>query len=382
MKKVLLIALAVGLFALPVMAQVESGAGKVTIHACIDFLGKYIAEDKDNGVKQVEDFIIRDTILSLQGELSDKVSWELTSLWTAGTPVVSYTLNGSTLDPTTTYQPGPVLLTAKIDLKLIPMTTISVGRFLPDQSPALQYHILSNVHTIYFPMLVSGGPSYGGGENTALVLAPSFQTGVQAKVGNETVHVSLGWFNGIQPQLDSLTGAISTPGISNFSETDNSKAGLVKVGLTTKGIIAGASWWDEYANNLQKTGGTEDLRLTIYDAYVGYKHDKFHVLAEYAENNLDPLGKGAKDIKQSDWYVQAGVSPIKALEVVARYEVADQFDLAKDDYNDDEEAWTTIGLNYFLVEKNAAVALQYIIKDHDGLEYNTNEWGLLFETSL
>jgi len=386
MKKVVLIALAVGLLALPVMAQVEAGAGKITIHANIDFLGKYIAEDKDNGVMQIEDFIIRDTVLSLGGELSDKVSWELTSQWTAiPLSTVTATLVGTTvtLVPTSAHQSAPQLLTAKINLKLIPMTTISVGRFLPDQSPSLQYHILSNVHTIYFPML-AGGPNYGMGENPALtllkgwnplpplLLVPGFQTGAQAKIGNDTAHVSLGWFNGTQ----------GGQGIGNFEETDASKAGLVKVGLKIKGVVVGGSWWDEYVNNLQKSGGSDDLRLTIYDFYLGFSREKFHVLAEYAENNIDWLDKGVPNLKQNDWYVQAGVSPIKALEVVARYEFADYVDLARDDYKYDEETWTTIGVNYFLLEKNAAIALQYIIKDHDELDANTNEWDLLFEVNL
>src|SRR4030042_3684694 len=169
MKKILMGALAFGLFALPVMAQVEAGAGKITVHINIDVLGRYIQEnkniyiadpdEKDNDQTSVEDIILRDTIFSLGGELSDKISWELTSMWTA----------------------EPEILTAKIDLKLIPMTTIRVGRFIPDQGKAFQYHILSRVHTIYLPMAAMM-PNYGAPENTGAILVPFFQTGAQATI--------------------------------------------------------------------------------------------------------------------------------------------------------------------------------------------------------
>ena len=395
MKKVwliALIALAVGLLALPALAQVESGAGKITIHGDIDFLGVWIQQDKINHPKkfefsqpEVENFMIRDTTLSLGGELSDKVSWELTSNWTGGAVMTeTNAVSGISVISGTGVVSDPKLLTAKVDLKLIPMTTISVGRFLPDQSPSLQYHILAKVHTIDFPMVDMQYP-YGGPENTGVLLVPGFQTGAQAKIGNDKVHVSLGWFNGIQPQLGvDATGKITlgAPGIGNFSETDSSKAGLIKVAVNLKGIVAGVHYWDEYANNLQTSFGTDDARLDIIGAYVGYNHAKFHVLAEYLENQLQWLDKHMKDIRQNDWYVQAGVSPIKALEVVARYEAIDDFDLANDSFKNDEETRITLGVNYFLLEKNAAIALQYVWKDHDQLTFNNNELDLLVEVDL
>jgi len=408
MKKVVLIALAVGLLALPVMAQVESGAGKISIHGAVDFLGVWIQADKINHPKtyefsqpEVENLMIRDTILSLNGELSDKVSWELTGSFTGGTirqeqggpsvVVGSTTYYTASVITGTGVTSAPQLLTAKVDLKLIPMTTLTFGRFLPDQSPSLQYHILSKVHTIYFPMVDMQYP-YGGPESTGVLLVPGFQTGAQAKIGNDKVHVSLGWFNGIQPQLVEdahIPGKItlSAPGIGNFSETDASKAGLIKVAVNLKGIVAGVHYWDEYANNLQTSFGTDDARLDIIGAYVGYNQEKFHVLAEYLENRLQWLGSNwpvdnMKDIRQNDWYVQAGVSPIKALEVVARYEAIDDFDLANDSFKYDEENWITLGVNYFLLEKNAAIALQYIWKDHDQLTFNNNELDLLVEVDI
>ncbi len=392
MKKVVLIALAVGLIALPVMAQVEAGAGKISIHGDIDFLGVWIQQDKINHPKkyefsqpEVENFMIRDTTLCLAGELSDKVSWELTSNFTGGTAMMETNpISGISVITGTGITSNPKLLTAKVDLKLIPMTTLTLGRFLPDQSPSLQYHILAKVHTIYFPMVDMQYP-YGGPENTGALLVPGFQTGAQAKIGNDTVHVTLAWLNGIQPELTKLgPGAfsVSAPGIGNFSETDSSKAGLIKVGVNLKGVMAGVHYWDEYANNLQTSFGTDDARLDIFGAYLGYNHEKFHVLAEYLENQLQWLDKHMKDIRQNDWYVQAGVSPVKAVEIVARYEALDQYDLARDSFKNDEETWITLGVNYFLLEKNAAIALQYIWKDHDQLTFNNNELDLLVEVDL
>ena len=392
MKKVMLIALAVGLIALPALAQVESGAGKITIHGAVDFLGVWIQQDKmdhphkyDFPQPAVENFIIRDTIVSLNGELSDKVSWEMTSTFT-GPAVTTETNPGSGVSVITSTgtKPAATVLTAKVDLKLIPMTTLTFGRFLPDQSPSLQYHILAKVHTIYFPMVDMQYP-YGGPESSGVLLVPGFQTGAQARIGNDTVHLSLGWFNGIQPELQKLGPgqfSVSAPGIGNFSETDNSKAGLIKVGVNFKGVVAGAHWWDEYANNLQHDLRTDDARLDIYGFYLGYNHEKFHILAEYLENRMQWLDKHMKDIRQNDWYVQAGVSPIKAVEIVARYEAIDQYDLARDSFKNDEENWITLGVNYYLLEKNAAIALQYIWKDHDQLTFNNNELDLLIEVDI
>ena len=178
MKKVVLIALAVGLIALPVMAQVEAGAGKISIHGDIDFLGVWIQQDKINHPKkyefsqpEVENFMIRDTTLCLAGELSDKVSWELTSNFTGGTAMMETNpISGISVITGTGITSNPKLLTAKVDLKLIPMTTLTLGRFLPDQSPSLQYHILAKVHTIYFPMVDMQYP-YGGPENTGALRA-------------------------------------------------------------------------------------------------------------------------------------------------------------------------------------------------------------------
>ncbi|OGP60142.1 MAG: hypothetical protein A2V67_07145 [Deltaproteobacteria bacterium RBG_13_61_14] len=377
MKKILIVALVFGLFALPVMAQVEAGAGKITVHINIDFLGRYIAEDDDAeglvwdpvigevviakvGSPQVEDFIIRDTILSLGGELSDKVAWELTSMWTA----------------------EPEILTAKIDLKLIPMTTLTVGRFIPDQGKAFQYHILSRVHTIYLPMAAMTFP-YGAPENTFAFLVPFWQTGVQSSIGNKTAHVSLGYFNGLEPQL--IPGnppILNMAGANNFMELDNSKAFLAKGAVNISGFEAGIHWWDEYANVEHYQFGTDDAHINIYGAYVGYNHEKFHILAEYLENNIDFLDTGSDNLQQNDWYAQLGVSPVNAFELVFRYEAMDGEDLRRDSFSNDEETWITLGANYYILNKNAAIAVQHIWKDHDELEWNDNELNFLVEVDL
>lgn len=369
MKKVLVLALALGLFALPVMAQVEAGAGKITVHADVDFLGRFIAEHDDAemvtmvgntimagevGQPQVEDFILRDAILSLQGELSDKVCWELTA-----------------------QQFG--LLTARIDLKLIPMTTITFGRFLVDQSPSLNYHIMSKVHTIYFPMAANAGANYGSSENLAGIgivpmLVPGWQTGVQAQIGNEMVHLTLGWFNG-----NGLGGGA-------WQETDNSKAGLIGLHVNASGLIVGISYWDEYSNDLHYMFDTDDARLNILDIYLGYNHERFHVLAEYLSNNLDPLDTDMDAMQQMDWYIQGGVFLMENAEIVARYETLDLISFDDDDLGPiddvDNETWITIGANYFLVDKNAVVSLQYIFKDHEDLEWNNNELTMLVEVDI
>lgn len=394
MKKVWLIALAVGLLALPALAQVESAAGKVTIHAAVDFLGVWIKQDKVNNPgpydfsqPEVENFIIRDTILSFVGQLSDKVDWELTGQFTGGTTSVqANAVSGIQVITGIGTTSAPQLLTAKVDLKLIPMTTLTFGRFLPDQSPSLQYHILSKVHTIYFPMVDMQYP-YGGPENTGVLLVPGFQTGAQARIGNDMVHLTVGWFNGTQPQLVQVAPGkftLSAPGVGNFSETDASKAGLVKAAVNVKGFIAGVHWWDEQSDlsqqDLPPHAPNSNAHIDIYGAYAGYNHEKFHILAEYLENKITT--KGIPDILQNDWYVQAGVNPIKAVEFVARYEMLDSYDLARDNFKNDEETRKTVGVNYFIVERNAAIALQYVWKDHDQLNFNNNELDLLVEVDI
>jgi len=385
MKKILIVALVFGLFALPVMAQVEAGAGKITVHINIDFLGRYIAESKtdhpdtadpngpyginawrdsqdadDFSQPSVEDFIIRDTILSLGGELSDKVAWELTSMWTA----------------------EPEILTAKIDLKLIPMTTLTVGRFIPDQGKAFQYHILSRVHTIYLPMAAMTA-NYGAPENTGAFLVPFWQTGVQASIGNKTAHVSLGYFNGLEPQLIPIIPPIlNMAGANNFMELDNSKAFLAKGAVNVSGFEAGIHWWDEYANVEHYNFATDDAHINIYGGYVGYNHEKFHILAEYLENNIDFLDTDSDNLQQNDWYAQLGVSPVNAFELVFRYEAMDGADLKRDSFSNDEETWVTLGANYYIVDKNCAIAIQHIWKDHDDLEWNDNEFNFLVEVDL
>ena len=388
MKKILIVALVFGLFALPVMAQVEAGAGKITVHINIDFLGRYIAESEtdnpntadlngpyginawrdlvdtdDLSQPQVEDFIIRDTILSLGGELSDKISWELTSMWAE----------------------EPEILTAKIDLKLIPMTTLTVGRFIPDQGKAFQYHILSRVHTIYLPMAAMT-PNYGAPENTGAFLVPFWQTGVQTSVGNEKAHVSLGYFNGLEPQLipgiPPIPDMLDMPGATSFMELDNSKAFLAKGAVNVSGFEAGIHWWDEYANVEHYLFATDDAHINIYGAYVGYNHEKFHILAEYLENNINFLDSGWDNLQQNDWYAQLGVSPVNAFELVFRYEAMDGADLRRDSFFNDEETWITLGANYYILNKNAAVAVQHIWKDHDELEWNDNELNFLVEVDL
>lgn len=361
MKKLFVVALALGLFALPVMAQVEAGAGKITVHADVDFLGRYIGEDDDAervmlvgntvwigdfGQAPVEDLILRDAILSLQGELSDKVAWELTA-----------------------QQFG--LLTAKIQLKMIPMTTLTFGRFLIDQSPSLNYHILGQTHFIYFPMAANAGANYGSSENlgnmmSSPLLVPGWQTGAQAQIGNDMVHLTLGWFDGVEAGLQ---------------ETNNNKAGLVGLHVNASGIIGGLSWWDEYSNSTPGLGG-DDSRLNIYDFYLGYKSEKINVLAEYLENSIDPLDGNAPVFRQNDWYIQLAGFIMDPLELVLRYETLDHYDLMNDDGDFDVETNLTIGVNYFLVDKNAAIALQYVAKDHDELDWNDSEIDLLVEVDI
>jgi predicted porin len=312
----------------------------------------------------------------LGGELSDKVAWELTSMWTS----------------------EPEILTAKIDLKLIPMTTLTVGRFIPDQGKAFQYHILSRVHTIYLPMAAMT-PNYGAPENTGAFLVPFFQTGAQASIGNKTAHVSLGYFNGLEPQLIQLPGDTSgdpsTPnmaGANNFMEMDNSKAFLAKGAVNASGFEVGIHWWDEYANvrhyrpvkegTTRNLWATDDAHINIYGGYVGYNHEKFHILAEYLENNIDFLDTGSDNLQQNDWYAQLGVSPVNAFELVFRYEAMDGKDLKRDSFSNDEETWITLGANYYILNKNAAIAVQHIWKDHDDLEWNDNEFNFLVEVDL
>ena len=245
-KNLLLVLLALALLIPgPTQAAVEAGAGNITLLAHIDFVGRYSAEDTDEGWMGYETYNTEFVVLGLAGQVGDNVSWVVTQAFTfipQGSLYSEALSEGTASNEITTA----MLLDARINVHLGESLMLSAGRFIPPTSMTWAPHQMKNLHTINYPLINGSGLQalYSG---AAMIPLPMYQTGVMLTGMMGPVTLQVGSFNGSEivggPNTLALTGSpIAIGGLSNIGDIDKTKGMAYKLALDMESFHFGG-WY-------------------------------------------------------------------------------------------------------------------------------------------
>ncbi len=274
------------------------------------------------------------------------------------------------------HKGGISVLDYKAQFFYVPQTEITFGRFLPNFTLYMPYST-AKLEMINYPL-------------TTLRFAVWRQVGIQTTTKTEYVDFNLGIFN----------GADTT---NNMSDNNDAKDFLAraefKPPVDQATIRAGGYAWigsaapvdvsnpDEKTLERNRFGGfanvdykaTEDLTLRFRGEF----------LMASTENLFYPDVDSVTSVDGQAFFVHLGVQPHPQVEFLARYDFHDpdtdmsyeeavsemgsgggvsQYEICCDD---DEEAWITAGVNYYLEGINAMFYLNFIHKMEPG---DMHEW--------
>ncbi len=388
MKRNLLIAFLAAVMALPgfASADVMSGAGNVTLLGHIDFVGRYSAEDKDEGWMGYETYNLEFAVLGIAGQLGDNVDWVITEAFTFVGPYGSLN-SAAALDNTggVNNEVNARLLDARINMHMGESLILSVGRFIPPTSMTWNPHLLKVLYTINYPLLNGSGLQGGG---ALAIPLPMYQTGAMltAKMGPASLMV--GHFNGSEIVGGPNVGGIEVHGANNVIDIDKTKGALAKLAVDTGGFHFGGFYYGEFASvQFAKTPPgtgtlTGDAQIDQWGLEMNYASDMWIGQAQYLSTTLDFYDDVIDDdLIQNGWYALLGANLGQA-QIVARYDYfmydAEEI-IVSEDMN--EEVATTIGVNYKLNE-NVIAGLNYTIRDIEDWDANTDEIAVIVETNL
>ncbi len=384
MKKVLGIILALALVVIPlgVYAQVEAGAGSITIGAHLDASFRYSAEDKDKEWNGYETFNGEALVLGLSGKVGDKVLWKTT--WAFALP--AYLNSGAS---GAAVNVGLNVAEAYGEWKILDQVGLCVGRMLvPTALANIGIPSVKANHMLNPPLIITGG------FNGALPALPTFQTGAAIDVNFSGISFNYMIYNG------ELAGAgIFNAGSDAAQEMDKSKGGNVAIGYSGEigpgKLTARAFYFQEYSNiDVNVFGGntiTEDSSITGWGIGVAYNADNYYGAVEYVNITRDPEDSGADSVNSYGYYVLVG-GKFSSIDVAFRYDFIDWSDYDGDsnlngipDKEEDIESWYTLAINY-LINDNATLGIDYVYKqpeEPDGADYpNINELAVYMELDL
>jgi len=254
---------------------------------------------------------------------------------------------------------SPSILDYKAQFFYIEKTEIAFGRFLPNFTLYMPYSTAA-LEMINYPL-------------TTQRYAVWRQVGIQSTTKIEYVDFNVGIFNGYPA--------------NNFSDDNDAKDFLGRVEFKPpieKGNITlgGYAW---IGSALPKFGGftvpnpdEETLKMNRFGGFakVDYKASadvtvKFR--GEFLMASTEKLTSTVLyDVVSVDglaFFAHGAVQPSPSVEILARYDFHDpdkDMEFVQDESDDDEEAWLTIGLNYYLEGLNSMFYLNFIHKMEPG----------------
>lgn len=252
----------------------------------------------------------------------------------------------------------PCFLDYKAQFFYIEKTEITVGRFLPNFTLYMPAHT-GKLEMINYPM-------------TSTRYAMWRQVGIQTTTKTDYVNFNVGIFNGYPK--------------NNMSDDNDAKDFLGRVEFkppveNAKVTFGGFAW---IGSALPKFGGSAvsnpdetTLEMNRFGGFakVDYKANDVTVKfrGEFLMASTEKLGSAdVEDVCSTDgqaFFVHAAVQPSPKVEFLARYDFHDpdtDWEWVKDESDDDEEAWLTIGVNYYLEGINAMFYLNFIHKMEPG----------------
>ncbi|KPL02612.1 MAG: hypothetical protein AMJ90_05330 [candidate division Zixibacteria bacterium SM23_73_2] len=277
----------------------------------------------------------------------------------------------------------PVILDYKAQFFYIQKTEITVGRFLPNFTLYMPYHT-GKLEMINYPL-------------TTQRYAVWRQVGIQTTTQTDYVDFNLGIFNGYPA--------------NNFSDNNDAFDFFGRVDFKppvdeAKIRFGGYAWLGnaDPGGNLTDSGTVKWNRFGGF-AMADYKASEKVTLRFRGEflvastEYVDPYYCTMDSLCTTDgqaFFAQIGVQPDPRVEFLARYDHHDpDKDMSYEEYqgtaklyrgsfdngfgmmNDDEEAWLTIGVNYYLEGINSMFYLNYIHKMEPGdknVQDETGKW--------
>ena len=192
------------------------------------------------------------------------------------------------------------------------------------------------------------------------------QTGIQSMTKLSYVDLTFGIFNGYQ---EGVKG-------NDWGDNNDAKDFLARVDIKpVKGLKIGLFTW---LGSPYDAAEDEDFDANRYGVNVNWKASFMRVSAEYIQGDNNKTA--SDDVDSYAMFAQVLV-PIKDnFELILRQ---DMYEPNKDN-DDDEEAWTTFGVNYKLLKYNTMFYLNYIYKskdiyDADGDLIDDNESEIVFQ---
>ncbi|MDZ7261011.1 MAG: OprO/OprP family phosphate-selective porin, partial [candidate division KSB1 bacterium] len=226
-----------------------------------------------------------------------------------------------------------------IFINLLPKTSITVGRFLPNFTLYMPAPT-SKLDMINYPLFLI---------DTRYNYAVWRQTGVQTETVTDLVDFNLGIFNGPK---------------DNIKDDNDGKDVLLKAAFKpavdfAKIQVGGYTWLGNFL-----LAEDADLAYNRFGFFGTLTHEKFTVNAELVLGSDEQSG-GAKDVKSQGFYGHIGYKVLPELEILGRYEYMDP----NTDTNDNGWTWITLGVNRYIESINAMIYLNYIMKLEE------NDWG-------
>ncbi len=271
---------------------------------------------------------------------------------------------------------SPSILDYKAQFFYIEKTEIAFGRFLPNFTLYMPYSTAA-LEMINYPL-------------TTLRYAVWRQLGIQTTTKTEYVDFNLGIFNGYPA---------NNPG---FTDDNDAKDFLGRVEFkppveNAKVTVGGFAWigsaLPKYGALVVDNPDEKTLEMNRFGGFakVDYKADNVTVkfrgefLMASSEKLCYPHVDSVCSVDGQAFFVHLGVQPSPKVEVLARYDFHDpDKDMSFEKYDfstaklskvangngglmdDDEEAWLTIGLNYYLEGLNSMFYLNFIHKMESG----------------
>lgn len=254
---------------------------------------------------------------------------------------------------------SPCFLDYKAQFFYIEKTEITVGRFLPNFTLYMPVHT-GKLEMINYPM-------------TATKYAVWRQVGIQTTTKTDYVNFNLGIFNGYPA--------------NNWSDDNDAKDFLGRVEFkprveNAKVTVGGFAW---IGSALPKFGGStvhnpdeKTLEMNRFGGFAKVDYEASEDVTvrfrgEFLVASTEKLNSADVDdvcsVDGQAFFVHLGVQPSPEVEILARYDFHDpdtDMEYVKNLSSDDEEAWLTVGVNYYLDGINSMFYLNFIHKMEPG----------------
>lgn len=221
-------------------------------------------------------------------------------------------------------------------------SSVSLGRMKPD----FTYYMPRNtarLDFIHYPLMVQH-------------FAMNWQMGVQTTTKVSFLKFNLGVFNGQDIP-------------NNMNDNNKYKDYFIRADAKHKlgpgKAMFGLYYWDGTAN--KDFYGDEvpgKIALNRLGFVLGYKIGMLNVMGEYltAKQDVSVVNWSifGRELNRNSYYFQAGYKFMEEkLEALVRYDTYDQ----STDIDDNEQQWTTVGVNYYLNSWKTMIYFNYIMRE-------------------